>query len=143
VGEREDHVFLLGQQRFKRFCFLERKGQRLVADHVDAGIDEGSCGGHMHVVRRDDRHRLDAVGTFRLCLRHFLVVGTVAARGIKAQILGRGCCLFGIGRERACHKFIVIIHAGGEAMHSADEGPLPATHHAEADAACVSFRVFL
>ena len=50
----------------------QRRGQRLVADDVDAALQEGLRDGEVHVVRRDDGDRLDAVLQPRLALRHLL-----------------------------------------------------------------------
>ena len=52
----------------------------------------------------------------------------------ETQFLARGFERAGIGRQRARHEFIVIVHARREAMHGADEGALAAAHHAEPDA---------
>src|SRR2546425_12484166 len=45
---------------------LDRRGHRLVADHVDAPVEKGAGDGVMTVVRRDDADDLDAVGPLRL-----------------------------------------------------------------------------
>ena len=78
MREGEDDVLLFGQQRFEGLGFLQVQGQRLVANDVDAGVYEGLGRRHVHVVGRDDGHRLDAVGAFRFCFRH-LLERTVAA----------------------------------------------------------------
>src|SRR5690606_35777205 len=42
-----------------------------------------------------------------------------------------------IGRKRAGHQFELVVDAGGDAVHSADEGALAAADHAEPDAAAL------
>jgi hypothetical protein len=88
----------------------------------------------MHVVGCDNCHGFDAVGAFGFGLGH-LLEGGIAAGGIEPEIGSGGSSLLRIGRQCARHQFIFVIHARGEAMHGADEGPLPATHHAQPDAA--------
>ena len=90
----------------------------------------------MHVVRRDDGHRLDAVRAPGFGLRHLLEVG-IDALGSEAEFLAGGLGLLRLGRQRARHEVVVIVHARGKPVHGADEGALPAAHHAEADAARV------
>ena len=51
---------------------VDRGGHRLVADHVDAGLEERLGGGMVDVVRGDDRDHVDAVVARRLLRRHFL-----------------------------------------------------------------------
>ena len=48
----------------------QRRGQRLVTDHVDAAFQEFPRRRVMHVVGGDDRHRLDPLFQPRLALRH-------------------------------------------------------------------------
>ena len=65
-----------------------RRRQRLVADHVDAGLEEGSGGCRMDVVGRDDGDRLDAVLRPALASRHLVEV-VVAAVRLQQQVLAR------------------------------------------------------
>ncbi|MNU92655.1 hypothetical protein D3C71_825790 [compost metagenome] len=54
-------------------------GQRLVADHMDAALQKLPRRFVMHMVGRDDRHRLDTILQPRLTDRH-VFVGTIGAR---------------------------------------------------------------
>ena len=65
---------------------VDRGGHRLVADHVDAGLEERLGGRMVDVVRGDDRDRVDAVVARRL-LRHLLEA--VGALGRDPQLRGR------------------------------------------------------
>ena len=51
----------LSAAAFSFFASASESRQRLVADHMNAGLQEGVGRPGMHVVGRDDRHRLDAV----------------------------------------------------------------------------------
>ena len=44
----------------------------------------------------------------------------------------------GLACARRRHEIVVVIEAGGDAMHGADEGALSAAHHAEPDAAALA-----
>jgi hypothetical protein len=92
------------------------------------------AGPGVHVVRRDDRHRLDAVGSRGFRLGHLLVtaVGTVAG---DAELERRGDGALRLRRQRAGDQFVVVVDARRDAVDRADEGALPAADHAEADAA--------
>jgi hypothetical protein len=61
VGQHEERV-RLGRGPREVAGLVEGARQRLVADDVDAAGEERLGGRRVHVVRRDDRHRLDAVG---------------------------------------------------------------------------------
>ena len=92
----------------------------------------------MHVVRRNDGDRLDAVLALPLGLGHF-GEGAVAAGRIETEI---GCGRLGarrIGRQRAGHQRELAIDARRDAVHTADKGALPAANHAVADWATARF----
>ena len=106
-------------------------GKRLVADHVDAGVEEGARRGVVHVVGRDDRRP-------RRCrsgraASAFAIVGEIAVGAVGAMCssaaLARARAR--IGRQRAGHQFVAVVQPRGDAVHGADEGALPAAHHAE------------
>ena len=71
-GEDETGLF---RKRREFFGLLEASRQRLVADDVDAGIEERAGNGNMEVIGRDDDDRLDAVGTLGLGFGHLKIVG--------------------------------------------------------------------
>ena len=74
MGEGEDDILSL-QQRLERFRLLEGERQRLVADHMDAGLDEGLRRRHMDIVWRDDGDNLDTVLALGFRFRHLAIVG--------------------------------------------------------------------
>jgi len=80
MSEGEDYILVFGQQLFKRQGFLEVERQGLVADHMDARLDEGLRRREMHVVRRDDGNRFDAIFAFGLGLRHLAEIPIDAVR---------------------------------------------------------------
>ena len=113
---------------------VDRGGHRLVADHVDAGLEERLGGGMVDVVRGDDRDRVDAVVARRLLLRHLLEAG-IGALGRDPQLRGRrpGPCR--IGAERARDQLVAVVQTRGDAVHGADERALAAADHAQAQPA--------
>ena len=131
VGDGEDAPVLRGQ-RFEAARFLDRRCQRLVADDVDAGLQERLGHRRVQMVRRDDGDRLDAVAARRLRLRHRRVVGIAAVLG-EAEREPGSPRLLGAGRERAGQQLVVVVEPGGDAMHATDEGALTASDHAEPD----------
>ena len=134
VGQRKQAVAgaHAGHQRLR---VGQRGGQRLVANHVDSGLQKSLRHGRVQVVGGDDGDRVDAVGPFRLRLRHGAVIAVRAVEG-DMQLGGTGAGALGVGRQGAGHQFIAVIHARSDAVHRADESPLPAPHHAQADAPC-------
>ncbi len=57
-------------------------GHWLVTDDVDAAIEKCAGDGVVAVVRRDDAHDLDAVGSLRLCSRH---LGEVLVNAVRRE----------------------------------------------------------
>ena len=132
VGEGEEAARLL-DRRLHPLGFGERHRQRLVADDVDARLQEGDGRPGVHVVGGDDRNRLDPVRPLGLRLRHALVV-VVDAVGRKSKGFARPARLLRRRRQRAGDQFVLVVDARGDAVHRADEGALAAAHHAEPDA---------
>ena len=132
VGQREDAARLL-DRGLDPLRLGERNRQRLVADDVEARLEEGDRRPGMHVVRGDDRNRLDPVGALRLGLRHGLVV-VVDAVGGEAERFARAPRLLRRRRQRAGDELVLVVDPRGDAVNRADEGALPAAHHAEPDA---------
>ena len=87
VGEHE-HLSGPGDQRGELLGVGQSGGQRLVANDVDAGLEEGLGRGEVRVVGRYDGDRLDAVRTRRFGLRHFLERAVAAVAG-QAELLRR------------------------------------------------------
>ncbi len=112
----------------------QRGRERLVADHVDALPQERLGDREVHVIRRHDRDRLDAVLQPRLSARHLLeiAVGAVLAQ---AELEPGRLGALGLGRERARDQLVLVVDARCDAMHRADEGALAAADHAEPDPA--------
>ena len=111
---------------------LERRGQRLVADHVDAAGEKRLCRRRMHMVRCDDRDRLHAVGPRRLALGHRLEV-------VVDPVLGEAEGLSGLPRplrrrrQGAGDEIEGAVEPRGHPVDGADEGVLAAADHAEPD----------
>ena len=118
------------RQRHQRLRFGERGRQRLVADHVDAGLEEGGGDRRMQMVGRDDDDRLDAVGPGRLGPRHLAVIG-IAAVGGEADVGSRRGRVRRVGRQRAGHQRDLVVEPHRQPMHRADEGVAPAADHAD------------
>ena len=94
MRQREDEATALHGRPGQ--CVLQPVGERLVADHMDAAGENARTGGAVHVVRRHDRHHVDAVRPRRLPLRHFLEPG-IAAVGLDMQFGRAGMRPRGIG----------------------------------------------
>ncbi len=62
MRQGEDEPALLGE-RAELLGLGERVGERLLADDVDAGLEEGLGHGVMHVVAREERQRVDPPGS--------------------------------------------------------------------------------
>ena len=69
-------------------------------------------------------------GALGLGLGH-LLERAVAALRIEAELGRRRLGARRIGRQRAGDQLELAVHARGDAVHAADEGALPAAHHAE------------
>ena len=129
MGQREQQILFLRQCR-QLPAFLQRNGQRLVADHMDARFQERGGDRRMQVVGRDDGDCLDAVGARGLGLRHGAVVA-VAALGRDMQRLPACQRARRIGRQGAGHQLVLVVDARRNPVHGADECALPATDHAQ------------
>ena len=133
VGEGED----ASRRRDRRLHALgldKRDGQRLVADDVDARLQQSVGRRSVDVVGRHDRRRLDAVRARRLGLGHGLEVVVDAVRR-KTQRLTGTTRFLRRRRQGAGDQFVLVVDARGDAVHRADEGALAAAHHAEPDPA--------
>ena len=111
----------------------KREAERLVADHMDAGLEEGLGHGEMRVVARDDRDEVDALVRRQrgLALGHFLV-SRVDPRRIEVEI-GAGEFGFGrVGGETAGDEIDLAVEPGGHAVDRADKRAAPAADHAHA-----------
>ena len=93
MGQDKERVCLFGGGG-QLLCLGHRGGQRLVADDVDAALEELDRRGGVHVVRRDDGHRLNPVLSARLAPGHPLPV-VIGPRRIKPDFRARGPRPFG------------------------------------------------
>ena len=130
VGEHEERV-RLGRRLLQPLRLGERRGQRLVADHVDAALEELARGRGVHVVGRDDRDRLDAVLPPRLALGHGREV-VVDPVGREPERRARGARLLRRRGEGAGDQLVFVVDPRRDAVHRADEGVLAAADHARA-----------
>ena len=114
VGEREDAARLL-DRRLHPLGFGERHRQRLVADDVDARLEEGdqparrACGSGVTIATASIPS-----GALGLGLRHALVV-VVDAVGGEAERLARAPRLLRRRRQRAGDEFVLVVDARGDA----------------------------
>jgi hypothetical protein len=120
-------------QRHQRLRLLKRRRQRLVADHVDAGFEEGGGDRRVQMVGRDDDHCLDAVRPCRLGLRHGAVVGIATLRR-DADLGGGGRGIVRIRRQRAGDQRDLIVEPHRQPVHGADEGIAAASDHSNSQA---------
>ena len=134
VVERHDEPAVFrARQRHQRLGLGQRRRQRLVADHVDAGFEERGGDRRVQMVGRDDNDGFDAVGPRGFRLRHRAIVGIAALR--RDADLGGGCgCVFGVRGQRAGNQRDLVVEPHGQPVHGADEGVAAAAHHADPQA---------
>jgi hypothetical protein len=107
MGEAEDHPSApdrLG--KVERGC--KRGRNRLVADDVKAGFEEGLSLRMVGVIRSDDRDRIDAIGSRLLACHHLLEIA-VCAIGGDAYRGGAGAGASRIGRHRPGDELVTIV----------------------------------
>ena len=133
VGQGEQPAAGL-DRRDEVFGLRHRRGHRLVADDVDAGIQEGACGWVVQVVGRHDGDGVDAVfaGGFRP--GHLGEVGIGPVR-CDEEVGGAVAGAFRIAGERAGDQFPAVVQACRDAVDGADEGAPAAADHAQAQPA--------
>ena len=108
----------------------DRGGHRLVADHVDAGLEEGLGGRVVDVVGGDDRHHVDRIGARHL-LRGHLGEAAIGALRPDPELGRRRFGALRIGAQRTRHQLVAVVEPRRDPMHRADERALAAAHHAE------------
>jgi len=118
----------------KRQRVLQAMRERLVADHMDLLLGEGARRRRMHMVRRDDRDDVDAVGSLRLRLRH-LGKARIGAVRRDMQLGCAGTRPLRIGRQSSRDELKAVVEPRGDAVDRADEGALSAADHAQAQPA--------
>ena len=133
MQQREDQAALL-HDGAELLAFGQGEREGLLADHVDAGFEEGLGHGVVQVVARDDRHEVDAVAERALGfgLGH-LGVRSVHAGGVEAEVLAGEAGLLGIRGERAGDEVDLAVEGRGHAVDAADEGAATAADHAHAE----------
>ena len=103
----------------------------LVADDVDAGVQEGRRDRVVQVVGGDDRHRVDAAVRVQRGLRGgHLAEGTVDAPRVQAQFAPLRPGTVRVRCEGARDKLPLAVQRRGHPMHRPDEGTGPAADHA-------------
>ena len=108
---------------------LECRRHRLVANHVDFGIQKLFRIGVVQMIRRDNGHHFNSVRAARFRRSHFLE-SSVRARNKK---LLRGNHTFPrIRTQRRGNQFVAVIHARGNPVHGANKRARPASYHAQA-----------
>ena len=111
---------------------LKRRGQRLVADHVQTALKADLGGGEVKVVGRDHHDDFHAVGPHCLVGYHVLHCG-VGAIGGDAGLRGGGPGPLRIGGEDPGDEFEMAVQAGGDPVHATDERTAAAADHAKLD----------
>jgi hypothetical protein len=107
--------------------------QRLVADDVNARLQEGVGNSCVHMVWGHDRNRFDTVGSRGFGLRHGPKV-RIGSIGPKADRSRRSDRFVGRGRKRASDEFVTIVQARGDTVDGADEGAFPAAYYSQSNA---------
>ena len=94
VRQAEDESGFFDELR-KSLRVFDGGGERLVADYVDAGVEEGFRGGKVEMIRRDDGDGVDTIGALCFGGRHFGEAG-VGAVICDVKIARGGACAVGI-----------------------------------------------
>ena len=120
VGEAEDQAARLDDPH-QLPGVRERARHRLVADDVEAVLQELLADGEVEGVARNDRHQVDApvFGQGGLGLGH-LLVGAVAALGGHVHLPADLEAPVVVAAEAAGDEFGLVVHQGGDAMGDAD-----------------------
>ena len=129
VGDAEDEAARLDPPD-QVLRVRELGGQRLVADHVQAGLERVARGRVVLGVRGHDREHVDAVGARRLAGEQLGMVA-VGPVGGDAEVLRRRARALRVAAEDRGHHLIVVVEAGGGPVHRADERARPAADHAQ------------
>jgi hypothetical protein len=133
VREREHDVLLI-HETAQRFRVAEGGRHRLVADDVEAFLDEGPRDVEVQNIGRDDAYEVDALSLRQLgFLPRHLFVGAVHAPRVEVQFLALPARLVGVGGEGAGDEFDFAVERGGAAMHFADERAGASPDHAVAN----------
>ena len=120
---------LHGRGQFLGLVEIER--HRLVAQHVEAGLDGFLGNRKVRVVGRRDADEIDpAVGGQGALLVDQLIDAAVSPIGSDVVSRGRLFGLRGIGRERAGHEHGPIVEDGRRSVDPADERTLSAADQA-------------
>ena len=134
VVEEAEHPAGLLHQRLQRERLGGVHGEGLLADDVEAGLQE--CLGDLVVaeVRRADGDEIDALVLRKrqLLLDHVLVVG-VAASGSQVEPLGELRGLRRVPSEDTADQVDLAVHSGGDAVDFADEGVIASADHAHSE----------
>ena len=132
VGQGKDLAGLFNHFS-KRLRLRHIVGERLVADHVDPGFEEGLRDREMRVVAGDDRDKIDTLigGQCRFGRRHHFVAvidpGRVQVE-VGAGIPGD----FRLRREATGHQFNPAVEVGRHPVNTANERATAAADHAHA-----------
>ena len=118
VRDRE-HATVLARARDEIAGLGKSFRDRLVADDVEARIECGGGVGIVRIVRRHDRHRVDAVGA-RLFLRQHRLHVAVAARRVEAHARAGRARTRRIAGEHARDRAPPAVQLRGTAMRPAD-----------------------
>jgi hypothetical protein len=119
VGKAE-HQAGLAHLAHERQRVGEGGRHRLVADHVQPGLESRQRRGGVMGVGRHDRNNVDAIGSGALGRDHRLDVRV-------GPCLGHVCCLCGgttplrVGGERSGHQVVEAVEPRGGAVDRADE----------------------
>lgn len=129
VHDSEDHVALsyhLGES----LRVAGVRGQRLLAEDIEAALDESAGDLEMAAVRGRDANEITSVGTRFLGGRHMSIVVVNPVVG-QSQRSGEGAAALRIDVECAADEFEAIVEPAGNAVAAADRASAPAADHAE------------
>jgi hypothetical protein len=120
-----DETAAFPRELLQRHSVLQRGGQRLLADYIEARLDQRLRDWVMGEVRRADRHRVDAV-LARSFARNQILICAVAAGGIQPLANGEFAAALWVDVKRARDELPFAVEARGETMDVADIGALSA-----------------
>ena len=128
VGHADDQAFAYGQRR-DLLAFGDGEEERLLADHVQTGLEAGLGDLVVSEVRRGDGDDLDAVLALGLLSDQRLVVG-IEATFVDAELAAEVLAALGVEVEGAADQLVGgVVPEGAGAVLVADLAGPPAAHH--------------
>ncbi len=127
VGHAKKHVFF-GREPGQFFSISAVRGQRFVANHMDAVFQGQFCDGKMRTIRGYDDYKIDLIPTAPFGFHHLLERGVQSAF-IKSEHLPRRKSVLIVLGKTTCSQCGLPVQGNGFPVHVTDKGALPSSDH--------------